>query len=715
MKYRTKVKPFSRFILRTPLFPFKDTSATGCATDSAIFQEALFLASPDLYEGNQSNDPKKELKFKEAVLKYRHRASTRCTPFGLFAGCSVGTLGQKNEIELLPPEKSNRCTRLDMQYLCALIQRLEHDPSIRSQLRFYPNDSLYAIGGKYRYIEYRYQKTQRLHNVVSVVIDQSLEILLSVASNGATINEIARVFIDEQNTMEDAVGYVEEVIDAQILKSELEPSVVGNDVLDTLIQKLSRLQSVPILDTLCRIHSLLREIDSRPVGTTLPLYHDIIALIKRFDVDYEVKYLFQTDLYRPVVTASISTRTTDRISALIKFLSKISVPAERPALVNFIRAFHDRYEEEEVSLAQALDNELGIGYPVSENGGVMQNSLVSDLVLPGRSLAAIDIRLTPLDRILLKKYVECMRIGSSAVKLDDADFEGLSFQHNLPATFAVMCSLLGDDQLYIKSIGGPCGGTLLGRFCHLDENIFELVRESSDMEQQVHPSVIFAEISHLPEARIGNIALRPAFRTNTLHYLSNYEHDGQDIPISDLMLSVRHGRLFLRSKKYDKEVIPRLTCAHNYSLSPIPIYRFLCDLQHQGQTSGLQCSWNPLLFAGFEYLPRIQYEDILLSRQIWRLKSDEVQGYEKMSDDELRIAMSALMQKRRLPRHIVIPDADNELYVDLGDMQNVRLLLGYIAKRKRIVLEEFLFDESNAVVKQCGTAYTNEVIFVFHK
>ncbi len=38
-----------------------------------------------------------------------------------------------------------------MQYLCALIQEIERDPNVREQLVYYPNDSLYEIGGKYRY------------------------------------------------------------------------------------------------------------------------------------------------------------------------------------------------------------------------------------------------------------------------------------------------------------------------------------------------------------------------------------------------------------------------------------------------------------------------------------------------------------------------------------------------------------------------------------
>lgn len=97
-------------------------------------------------------------KVRIVTTKYYNRASTRCTPFGLFAGCSIGRIGEETLIELESLENCKRCTRLDMQYLCALIQEIERTPEIREILRYYPNDSLYKLGNKYRYIEYHYKK-----------------------------------------------------------------------------------------------------------------------------------------------------------------------------------------------------------------------------------------------------------------------------------------------------------------------------------------------------------------------------------------------------------------------------------------------------------------------------------------------------------------------------------------------------------------------------
>src|SRR6185295_7783108 len=94
---------------------------------------------------------------------------------------------------------------------------------------------------------------------------------------------------------------------------------------------------------------------------------------------------------------------------------------------------------------------------------------------------------------------------------------------------------------------------------------------------------VFAEIVHLPEGRIGNIAARPVLRAYEIPYLgcSGAALDRQ-IPVTDLRVAVRGGRVRLRSERLGREVIPRLTCAHNFSRRSLGLYRFLCALQLEG-------------------------------------------------------------------------------------------------------------------------------------
>jgi hypothetical protein len=108
--------------------------------------------------------------------------------------------------------------------------------------------------------------------------------------------------------------------------------------------------------------------------------------------------------------------------------------------------------------------------------------------------------------------------------------------------------------------GGSCGANLLARFCHTNEKIEQLVKEIAAKEQELMPDVLLAEIGHLPESRVGNILSRPHIREYEILYLSNSDlPEERKIAVSDLILSFRQGRLKLRSKRLNKEIIPRLT------------------------------------------------------------------------------------------------------------------------------------------------------------
>jgi len=232
----------------------------------------------------------------------------------------------------------------------------------------------------------------------------------------------------------------------------------------------------------------------------------------------------------------------------------------------------------------------------------------------------------------------------------------------------------------------------------------------------IQPIKEIAEIAHITEARIGNISSRPVFRDYVIDYLSNLDETlAERIPASDLILSVRKGRFYLRSKRFDKEVIPRLTCAHNYSLSPIPMYRFLADMQSLQRTQGFGFPVGSL-FSTLDYMPRIRYKNIVLSRRRWKLNYDDVKSFSAYRTEEHRKAFAGYVAERRLPRRIVHPMGDNELLLDLHDDRCVRLLFSLLRKYKMVSVEEFLFDTEHAVVHdEQANGYTNEMIVILHK
>ena len=140
-------EPFNFCIFRTPLYCIRDYNSSRIINDP-IFNEALRLASPSFYEEKEKAYKEGNLSQKmiESIMKYQTRASTRCTPFGLFAGCSVVKIENVTNILFDTVTKNKRITRLDMNYICALVQYLENLDEIKSQLLYYPNNSIYEQG-----------------------------------------------------------------------------------------------------------------------------------------------------------------------------------------------------------------------------------------------------------------------------------------------------------------------------------------------------------------------------------------------------------------------------------------------------------------------------------------------------------------------------------------------------------------------------------------
>lgn len=105
------------FAFRTPLLPFAELLAFGeggRATDRATLRarlrdavsrpevrEALFIASPSLDESFdiwlRDPDSERGQKVERTLVRYFARMAARPTPFGLFAGCSVGVVGRRGD------------------------------------------------------------------------------------------------------------------------------------------------------------------------------------------------------------------------------------------------------------------------------------------------------------------------------------------------------------------------------------------------------------------------------------------------------------------------------------------------------------------------------------------------------------------------------------------------------------------------------------------
>lgn len=733
--------PFPAVVLRTPLFPLNflhqvcgpsqwndQTARFVCGSPEV--REAIYLASPNLHseidrwlEGGLT-DEREVKRFFFSLQRYAVRLSMRCTPFGLFAGTTCGQWGERTVIELKRLSEYHRHTRLDMHYLCSLIEELAKRSDIAADLIYFPNSTLYHVGNHLRYVEYNYLNNRRRYRIVGIDYTDYLEKILERALRGAKREELIDLLVDGEIGRNDAQAYVQELLDNQVLVHNLEPSLTGPEFLDIVLQVLQPMTAATkIHRDLSLVRDTLQTIDSKQIGQTLDNFRLLADELKSLGTSFRADYLFQTDMIATTNICTFERRLADDILLGVALLNRLTPPLPETNLGRFREAFLNRYEQRQIPLLEALDKEMGIGYVQhGERSGDIA-PLIDDLTPATNRITSQTMPWNYIDSFLFGKYRQALLDRSLEVTITDNEVTNLPLiWDDLPDTLAVMAHLVLEDgpqsppTLIFNEAGGSAGN-LLGRFCHSDRLTYDLVKQIMAREAELRADVIFAEIVHLPEARVGNILLRPVLRNYEIPYLARSTlSEAQQIRPSDLEVSVRGNRVVLRSRRLNREVRPRLTSAHNTSIQALPIYQFLCDLQFQKLRAGVGFYWGNLS-REMPFRPRVRYRNLILALATWQISKEETVPLNQAqeADNSLRMAISEFRHKRSIPLEVCLTDGDNELYINFDNLLSVRSLLAQVKKRNFFTLKEFVISPSSTPVQSADGNYANEAVFLFYR
>ncbi|MFI5301051.1 MAG: thiopeptide-type bacteriocin biosynthesis protein, partial [Polyangiales bacterium] len=223
---------------------------------------------------------------------------------------------------------------------------------------------------------------------------------------------------------------------------------------------------------------------------------------------------------------------------------------------------------------------------------------------------------------------------------------------------------------------------------HGDAGVRAQVEAHHRAEEERTPDAIFAEVVHLPEGRVGNVLLRPTLRGYEIPYLGRSGAPAErQIDPSDLVLCLIDDQLRLRSKRLDKEVIPRLTSAHNYaSTRNLPVYKFLCTLARRRRAEGAIFPWGP--FAEAAFLPRVTHGRLVLARARWRLSRAWLDALKATRGDTRFVAVQSLRAELGLPRYVALAEGDRELPLDLDNVLGAEALVDSIKEDRSATLLE---------------------------
>ena len=736
------------FVLRTPLLPIEEflklSSPTGATprgdhasarahlrrwAERPEVREALWIASPEFVQSLAAwwDDPDsaKGRKLEQALYRYLARMTARATPFGAFAGCTTGEIADSTRLELSPRIQYRRSTRLDMEYLCSLADHLSSDLARRGQLRFRCNSTLHLSAGKYHHVRGDWQEGNHVFQLVATGHIPALEATLAHAASGATADALASALLqsDDEVTREDADTFVGRLIESQLLVAELVPPVTGVEAVRYMVDQLEQAKASGLAVELRGIAEVLAALDRGGLGADPAAYDRIVSTVSRLGGEFKPGRLVQVDVIKPPAMATLDQRLVNDILDAMQTLHSIRDNSSQTAFQEFKEKFLDRYQEQEVPLLEALDDETGIGFESHENPGLepllegidfraaaeTPPALAQDPATnedPATNSEEPAINKDPAIDIdhgknkedesaqpvsILARLIEELREKKEIVLDLDSDLANELKASNplpLPDAFLVMGAVLSGPEsqqgFYLQSIFGPSGGNLLARLCHADARLAEWVQAHVNAEEALHSGgAVFAEIVHLPEGRVGNVVCRPVLRRYEIPLLATpgVPVDRQ-IALSDLIVSVRHDRIVLRSRRLGVEVLPRLTSAHNFvSSRSLKLYKFLGLLQHQSTCAELFWDWGVIAQAPF--LPRVTLGNIVLSLARWRPSKETV-----LELSQGRTPLEQWRQDNQVPRFVFIAELDHQLLIDFENPLSAETFLEQIKKQDETLLVE---------------------------
>ncbi|MGE5177983.1 MAG: lantibiotic dehydratase [Bacteroidota bacterium] len=748
------------FVLRAPLLPFDDFERWGdgiggparASDDPGLeavlradrdllrgrlraivalpeIRAALLVAAPHL-EANlavweRDPDGPRGARIEISLVRYITRIATRPTPFGLFAANTLGRLGPATRFALLPRRAARPRARLDMDYLDAIARALCADPAVRGRLRLHPNDTLHRSADRWRYAEARWEESGRAYHLVAAEASDYLDATLARAAAGATAADLAAPLAREAEVSPDeAEAFVAQLVESQILVPELVPTVTSSDAIGDLVEVLEARGTDGATGSALR--RLSRSLDARnrqdAAGGAVAGpddYRAIVAEVPALDREPDLPYALQVDLMRDAEQATLGPEVAAELLRAARLLHRVRPPRPLSALDSFRDEFLERYGGGEVAIAEALDPEAGIGF-----GGSVPDSapLLEGLEIPDAEPDAARRR-TVLLHSLLARTGSSHGAEAASLELEERDLAALETPRRppLPDAFAVLATVAAESeaaldagrfQVLVEYALGPSGARLLGRFCHADPALREAVEGHLRAEEALRPEAVFAEIVHMPEGRLGNVICRPPLRAYEIPFLGRSGAPAErQLPLSDLTVTVIEGRVALRSKRLGREVIPRLTSAHNYRFRSLRLYDFLCSLQGQGVSEMASWDWGALDTA--PYLPRLTHGRIVLTRARWRVVREEIEPVARAEGAARLRSVRAWREARRIPRVALVAEEDNRLLVDFENPLSLDSFLHLSRSRPDTVLLERFPGPDELVARGPDGRYTHEIVVPF--
>lgn len=735
--------PFDKFILRTPILPFTSVNYFIDSYESLLkflkknvyILEAIYLASPLVYSetlkllNGKIENQKDRNKILITLSKYLLRMSCRCSPFGLFSGCSIGELSiDKSSIVML--SKHNKNFQLDIISLNSIIRYILNYQSIKNSIKYYLNNSIYIILNEITYIKSIIKSNSKILSLQKVPLSDTLSKIILNSKHGISLSEIATLLKKADLGSEEIEIYINQLIDSQIITSELELDLTDSDHLESILNVLNRTYDVNnelklFKEDLFQIKKLLSELNSTKQVNKIEIHENIYKILTKYFPSLEKNQLIYANIINQNKINKINRNSLNEISEILNYIPYLLDNDSNQRLEKFKQQFKERYQDQEIPLVFALDPEVGINY--LNNSLIDKSSQLLDEIFQNNLSAnkqRNNYQFSSLDSYLLDVYLSAIKSNIYNVELNLEELQmycekSLDFPNTLSVLIKIYDKIEGNSN-YLKQLLSitSYSTNLISRFCNFNNEIYEFAKSMTDFEKSKDSDVIIAELLYLPGLKEANILRRRSLYDYEIVYLSksNLAPEYQ-ISINELLISIKNNKIILRSKLKNKEVLPRNSNSYNYQLSKLPIVNFLCDLQFQNITPGFRFNWG-FLSERYNFYPRISYKNVILCLAKWKFYKKDLINILNSTPPERTIMIFNLRTDNSIPKYVSVGSTERKLVIDFDSilcLDILRDILKPLNDNDPVFFEEFIEPTNNDLVKSDNRAYVNEFIFSYHK
>lgn len=738
MKHTQQLGFGGTFFVRTPLLPYGDlvANAEPLGPDAADAEvnarreegrnwlaamlargevvEALRIAAPSLLDATakwrENPESKAGRSTERSVVRYLQRMCARPTPFGAFAGGSVGRVGERDRIRLAPRDSYTVHARVGMKVLRDVCRWVREQPQYRDALVYRANPTVYRVGSELRFQAHRELEGKRLYHLERVAADEMVEALLESANAGLRWSQLVawlREHADEPDPGE-AEAYLTDLVDAQLLAPDLEPPLVSDDVLGDVCARLAEIGAGEAARILADAGVQLSESTELAAGEHR---RAAVELLGALPVPHDPARAVYAELAKPA-EAELSRDSLAAVRAAIGALHRLVPTPDLLRLERFRDAFVARFGAREVPFVSVLDPDVGVPFPADSGGP--RPPLLEGLPFGVRAEAP-RVAWGAREQLLLDKLLQARSAGSSEIVLTAADVERLPAPARpLPRAMNVLLRWEPDPHtaspaLWLDTVTGPPGARLLGRFATTWPEVGDALRDEAEAEARGASGAVFADVVHLPPGGQGDALCHPPLRAFELEYFGGSSRTAEErLGLDDLTLSVIEGRVVLRSRRLGREVIPRISSAHNFTdVRNLPGYQLLGHLQAQGELPTLAWDWGVL--ADADFTPGVRFGDVFLCEARWRLCADDVQHLLGASaNDQVRL-LQRWRAERGWPRMLGCDLGNAVSPLDLDSVLSIEAFVGAIRTPRDLVLSELPASESGLGVEGPEGRFRSEI------